>query len=107
MNLKSELQNYGVTNVRLFGDSVKPELLDYLDLVEPPESSGLLPDGVAESQGRPLLFFVNESRLTQTQAEQEKITLSSGSSGVSLLAVVTVPILPVSTPANSRSCRCR
>lgn len=72
MNLKTELQNYGVTNVRLFGDSVKPELLDYLDLVEPREPSGLLPDGVAESQGRPLLFFVNESHLTQTPAEQEK-----------------------------------
>jgi SAM-dependent methyltransferase len=72
MNLKSELQNYGVTNVRLFGDSVKPELLDYLDLVGSRESAGLLPDGVAESQGRPLLFFVNESRLAQTPAEQEK-----------------------------------
>src|ERR1035437_10343043 len=72
MNLKTELQNYGVTNFRLFGGSAKPELLDYLDLVEPRESSGLLPDGVAESQGRPLLFFVNESHLTQTPAEQEK-----------------------------------
>lgn len=72
MNLKTELQNYGVTNFRLFGGSAKPELLDYLDLVEPRELSGLLPDGVAESQGRPLLFFVNESHLTQTPAEQEK-----------------------------------
>jgi SAM-dependent methyltransferase len=72
MNLKAELENYGITNTRLFGDSAKPELLDYLDLVEPRESSGLLPDGVAESQGRPLLFFVNESRLTQTTAEQDK-----------------------------------
>ena len=72
MNLKSELQNYGVTNIRLFGDSVKPELLDYLDLVGSRESSGLLPDGVAESQGRPLLFFVNEGHLAQAPAEQEK-----------------------------------
>ena len=74
MNLKSELQNYGVTNIRLFGDSVKPELLDYLDLVGSRESSGLLPDGVAESQGRPLLFFVNEGHLAQAPAEQEKAT---------------------------------
>ncbi len=72
MNLKSELQNYGVTNVRLFGDSVKPELLDYLDLVGSRGSAGLLPDGVAESQGRPLLFFVNESHLSQTPAEQDE-----------------------------------
>jgi hypothetical protein len=72
MNLKTELQNYGVTNFRLFGGSAKPELLDYLDLVEPREPSELLPHGVAESQGRPLLFFVNESNLTQTPVEQEK-----------------------------------
>lgn len=72
MNLKSELQNYGVANVRLFGDSAKPELLDYLDLVEPRKSAELLPDGVAESQDKPLLFFVNESRLSQTPAEQDK-----------------------------------
>lgn len=71
MNLKVELQNYGVANFRLFGDSAKPELLDYLDLVEPRASSGLLPDGVAESQGRPLLFFVNESHLAQTPNTQE------------------------------------
>jgi len=72
MNLKSELQNYGIANFRLFGDSAKPELLDYLDLVEPRKSAELLPDGVAESQDKPLLFFVNESRLSQTPAEQDK-----------------------------------
>jgi type I restriction-modification system DNA methylase subunit len=72
MNLKSELQNYGIANFRLFGDSAKPELLDYLDLVEPRKSADLLPDGVAESQDKPLLFFVNESRLSQTPAEQDK-----------------------------------
>ena len=72
MNLKAELQNYGITNFRLFGDSAKPELLDYLDLVEPRESSDFLPDGVAESQDKPLIFFVNESRLTQTDDELEK-----------------------------------
>jgi hypothetical protein len=72
INLKAELQNYGVTNARLFGNSAKPDLLDYLDLVEPREPAELLLDGVAESQGRPLIFFVNESRLTQTADEQEK-----------------------------------
>ena len=52
MNLKSELKNYGVTNVRLFRDSVKPEPLDYLDLVGSRESSRLPPHGVAESRYR-------------------------------------------------------
>lgn len=72
MNLKAELENYGVTTFRLFGGSAKPELLDYLDLVAPRGPAGLLPHGVAESQGRPLLFFVNESHLAQTPDEQEK-----------------------------------
>ena len=78
MNLKAELQNYGVTsqNTRLFGHVASPELLEYLDLVEPVAASPLdqiiLPDGVAEGQGRPLLFFVNESRLAQTPKEQDQ-----------------------------------
>lgn len=79
MNLKAELQNYGVTsqNTRLFGQTASPELLDYLDLIksgsdEPAGSEEILPDGVAEGQGRPLLFFVNESRLAQTPKEQDQ-----------------------------------
>ncbi|MCX6901482.1 MAG: N-6 DNA methylase [Verrucomicrobia bacterium] len=52
-------------------------LLDYLDLFRRdddslPKADDLLPDGVAESQGRPLLFIVNESRLAQTPREQEQ-----------------------------------
>jgi hypothetical protein len=73
MNLKAELQNYGVSHhsVRVFGASARPDQLDYLDLIEPRGSGGVFPDGVAESQGRPLLFFVNESRLTQSQTEKD------------------------------------
>jgi hypothetical protein len=79
MKLKAELQNYGITSrsTRLLENSASPELLDYLDLVgsDGGGSSGtneILPDGVAESQGRPLLFFVNESRLAQTPKEQDQ-----------------------------------
>lgn len=74
MNLKSELQNYGVTgrNTRLFRDTASLELLDYLDLVESRVPDEFLPDGVVENQGRPLLFIVNESRLIQTPKEQEQ-----------------------------------
>lgn len=80
MNLKAELQHYGVAgrSTRLFGNSAQPELLDYLDLVESRGQTGLddlWPDGVAESQGRPLLFFVNESRLSQTPQQQQFIEL--------------------------------
>ena len=74
MNLKSELQNYGVTsrNFRLFGDTASLELLDYLDLVESRVPDEFLPNGVVENQGRPLLFIVNESRLIQMPKEQEQ-----------------------------------
>ena len=76
LKLTDELQSYGVSssNIRLFSDPVSPELLDYMDLIEPrgtDEQRRLLPDGVAESQGRPLLFFVNESRLSLSPEEKE------------------------------------
>jgi hypothetical protein len=75
MNLPTELQNYGISNrsVRLFDKGASPELLDYLDLAEPADDEikgELLPDGVAENQGRPLLFFVNESHLAHSVGKQ-------------------------------------
>ncbi len=77
LKLKDELQNYGLTSdsVRLFSAPLSPDLLDYLDLIEPrgsEEKRKLLPDGVAESQGHPLLFFVNESRLSLPPEEKER-----------------------------------
>ena len=76
VSLSAELQNYGLTSrsLRLLGDAVGPELVDYLDLVKPRSPTGrpeLLPDAVGESQGRPLLFVINESRLARPAAEQE------------------------------------
>jgi predicted RNA methylase len=73
MNLTTELRQYGIDDgsVRTFGSSTAPELLDYLDLVEPRKPEVLLPHGVAESQGRPLLFFVDESRPALIAVEQE------------------------------------
>ncbi|MBU2536337.1 MAG: N-6 DNA methylase, partial [Chloroflexi bacterium] len=76
LKLRGELQNYGMnsSSIRLFSDPPSPELLDYLDLIEtkkPDDQKGVLPDGVAESQGRPLLFFVNESRLSLSPEEKE------------------------------------
>lgn len=78
LNLKEALQGYGVSSrsfLRLTG-APSSELLDYLDLLPkadggPNDPDSLLPDGVAESQGRPLLFIVNESRLVQTPGKQE------------------------------------
>jgi len=73
MSLTAELQQYGIESgsVRTFGGSTAPELLEYLDLVEPRRPEPPRPDGVAESQGRPLLFFVDQSRPAFTAGEQE------------------------------------
>jgi hypothetical protein len=79
MKFKVALQNYGISSrsTRLLEDSASPELMNYLDLIGSDgggssEAGEILPDGVAESQGRPLLFFVNESRLAQTPEEQDQ-----------------------------------
>jgi len=76
LDLKTELPKYGLTesNIRLFDAPESPDLLDYLDLTKPRKErkqEELLPDGVAESQGRPLLFFVNESQLSIPPKEKE------------------------------------
>lgn len=73
MNLTSELQKYGISssNVRKFGASAVPELLDYLDLIEGSDQMAMRPEGVAENQGRPILFFVDESNLAIAPSDQE------------------------------------
>src|SRR5436190_14815065 len=78
LSLRAEVQSYGVPSrsLRDLGGPASSELLDYLDLLQrgdgsQPQSDSLLPDGVAESQGRPLLFIVNESRLAQSTAEKK------------------------------------
>jgi hypothetical protein len=115
MNLKSKLQNYGVgdRSIRLFDGGASPELLDYLDLAEPvdDESKGeLFPDGVAENQGRPLLFFVNESRLAHFTDEQRIKSLNQLRRNLACrgertyLAVVragSLEVVPVSLSADS------
>src|ERR1039458_7175858 len=79
LDLRAEVQCYGVSS-RSFHDlagQASSGLLDYLDLFRwdgdiQAETVDLRPDGVAESQGRPLLFVVNESRLAQDPREQEQ-----------------------------------
>ncbi|MGH9932557.1 MAG: HsdM family class I SAM-dependent methyltransferase [Pyrinomonadaceae bacterium] len=75
LNTKAQLREYGVTpnSVRMFGDDASPDMLEYLDLVGPQRSQkALLPDGVAESNGHALLFFVNESRLASEPTKQSE-----------------------------------
>ena len=74
VNLKVELQNYGVSSdsVRSLRSPASPDLLNYIDLAEARGQHAVQLDGVAESQGRPLLFFVNDSRLAQSPDQQQK-----------------------------------
>ncbi len=78
VNLKAELPHYGINSrgpgVRWFASGATPDALDYLDLVEPSgrmRPDEVMPDGVAENRGRPLLFFVNASRLARVPDEQD------------------------------------
>jgi type I restriction-modification system DNA methylase subunit len=73
LKTNKQLLEFGITpsSIRALDGSASPDLLDYLDLVEPRGNHGLMPNGVVESNGRPLLFFVNESRLASLATEQE------------------------------------
>lgn len=80
LNLEAELLHYGVNcrsgDVHFFDGKESSEHLDYLDLIEmegSPDGGAayLQPDGVAENQNRPLLFFVNETRLAKPSAALE------------------------------------
>src|SRR5260370_16032887 len=64
--LRDELKGYGVApeNVRFFGqENPKPDLQEYLTLNARRREDQPAPDGVAEYQGRPVLYFVDERRL--------------------------------------------
>src|SRR5205085_1185046 len=49
-----------------FSETPGPEHQDYLDLVMARDAAPDSPDGVAEAQGRPVLYFIDETRLTAT-----------------------------------------
>jgi hypothetical protein len=73
--LREELEGYGVAKdgVRLFIGQVGPEHQEYLDLIAARDSSPDAPDGVAEAQGRPVLYFIDQSRLTATGQAAEQL----------------------------------
>ena len=66
--LQRELEGYGIAKscMRLFNAPPGPDRQNYLDLISAHSSNDDTPDGVAEAQGRPVLYFVDESRLTVT-----------------------------------------
>jgi len=74
IRLKGELAGYGVAakNVYLFGQrNPKPDLQDYLTLNALRAKNRPAPDGVVKHQGKPVLYFVDEQRLTNNQTRPE------------------------------------
>lgn len=69
------LSDYGADpkHVRLFDGPPEPGHQDYLDLVASRKVGPDSPDGVAEAQGRPVLYFIDESRLASTHRPVEDL----------------------------------
>ncbi|NQT88159.1 N-6 DNA methylase [bacterium] len=67
-------QYYGVPDGSVLDltGPVKPELLEYLDLMRSPGRKESLLEGVVENQGKPLLYFVSDSRLAESQRNQRE-----------------------------------
>ena len=67
MNVRSELERYGVNRENIRDLSAPtPDVLDYLDLVDDEDGNELQPDGVIESSNRPILYYVNATRLGES-----------------------------------------
>ena len=58
--LKEHSKALGCSDLVMLGAEVDASQLEYLDLLPKPGSPPLLPDAVAEFQGRPLLYLVDD-----------------------------------------------
>ena len=66
MNVRSELERYGVNRENIRDLSApSPDVLEYLDLVDTKRDEELRPDGVIESSNRPILYYLNATRLAE------------------------------------------
>ena len=102
-----------VGNVKLFGARPTPELLNYLDLCSTHDDNDhfVLPDGVAESRERPLLYFIRKDRLSTDEKRQRdqlsRLRRTLGSRGErAFLAVVEpglVHVIPVSLDSRTQN----
>jgi type I restriction-modification system DNA methylase subunit len=99
-------------SVKLFRGKPEPGLLNYLDLCPANDDRGtsVLPDGVAESRERPLLYFITKDRLsantTRQQGQLSRLRRTLGSRGErAFLAVVEpglVRVIPVSLDSRTQ-----
>jgi methylase of polypeptide subunit release factors len=102
-------------SVKLFHSQPEPELINYLDLCPALDGRGaaVLPDGVAESRERPLLYFILNNRLsadaTAQRAQLGRLRRTLGSRGErAFLAVIEsglVRVIPVSLDSRTQDWR--
>src|ERR1035441_5336343 len=102
-------------SVKLFHSRPEAELINYLDLCPEQDGRGaaILPDGVAESRERPLLYFITHNRLsgdaTAQRAQLSRLRRTLGSRGEhAFLAVVElglVRVIPVSLQSRTQHWR--
>jgi SAM-dependent methyltransferase len=114
MAIPREVVGCGVPkeSVKLFLGQPEPELLDYLDLWPAHGDHGttVLPDGVAESRDRPLLYFITKGRLsadaTRQRGQLSRLRRTLGSRGErAFLAMIEpglVRVIPVSLDSQTQ-----
>jgi methylase of polypeptide subunit release factors len=93
-------------SVKFFHSQPEPELINYLDLCPAQDGRGaaILPDGVAESRERPLLYFITNNRLsadaTARPHQLSRLRRTLGSRGERAFLAVVEPglirVIPVS-----------
>jgi N-6 DNA Methylase len=76
--LRRELPSFGVQKPVMLGDGSKYQAMNYLDLIAGADGGSgndeLLPDAVAECQGRPLLYVISNARLgSETSNRDEQL----------------------------------
>ncbi|MEX2170378.1 MAG: N-6 DNA methylase [Pirellulales bacterium] len=77
MNATDELKKFGISDgvTQAFAASADPDLVNYLDLLPNSPKTGnrpLLLDGAVEHDHRPVLYYVNRSRLSAEPVERSK-----------------------------------
>ena len=73
--ITEHLKAYGVPTPLYLDDGEKPSLINYLDLLKSREKK-LLPDAVVEYQLRPVLYLVENNRLSRSPQKRRQDLLS-------------------------------
>jgi hypothetical protein len=76
---RQDLLEYGIKEPVMLSNAASPDLIDYLDLLpadtQKNSESVVLPEAVAERQGRPLLYVVSKANLSSPPNRSEQKSL--------------------------------